>query len=871
MDVITSHINADFDAFSSMIAAKKLYPDALLVFPGSQEKNLREYLSHSKADLNDSVVKLKNISPDKIRRLIIVDTRQLSRIGTFAKLINKPDVEVIIYDHHPPSQDDIHGNKEYLIELGSNTTLMIHILKEKGILPTPEEATVMAMGIYEDTGSLLFPSTRPDDCAALGDLIGWGANLSVVSRAIYRELTPEQVDILDQLIKNAYTLVINGINILLTKSVTATYVEDFAMLVHKLRDMHNPDALFALGLMGDRVYMVARSRVPQVNVAETTSHFGGGGHPTAAAASIKDITLEQTEEHLTKILNKETKPSISARDIMTFPVKTIDVASTINQANSLLNRYNINAIPVASGPKIVGLITRQIATRAQGHELGGVCVKDYMITEIKMVGPNAPVWEIRRLVVDGNQRLLPVVEEEKLVGVITRKDLMGVMHQKMARIEGIPSTSSHKKSIKGIMKERLPEEIYTLLEKAGEIATAMGFNIYLVGGIIRDMISRIDNLDVDLVVEGDGVKFAKEFAASIGARVATHEKFKTAVITLKDGRRIDIATARLEYYKYPGGMPIVEESTLKLDLYRRDFTINTMAVSLKPTQFGQLIDYFGAQRDIKERRIRVLHSLSLVEDPSRILRAVRFEQRLGFSLGKQTLSLIHSAIQSDLIKNVPGGRIFHELKQILLEDDPIKGLERLKTIGVLASIHPEFDYTPKTKETLVQVKEIISWFALLYTQDVVSSWFIYLLALITRMKPETVPSVCEWLGITPSETKALVHAKNNVLNILKEFAKRGEKRPSQVTNILEGASLEEILFAMAKTKSAEVRKMISSYVTTWRHYTPPITGKDLIALGFREDKTLGNCLNLIKEKGLNGEIKDSSEAIHLAKKFLSRA
>ena len=265
MEVIISHIQADFDAFASMIAAKMLYPDAVLVFPGAQEKNLRDYLARAPKEITGSIVRQKDVPLDKITKLVIVDTRQISRIGEFSKIIGREGVEVVVYDHHPCSGEDFTAMEEHCIELGSNVAVMVKILKEKGITPSPAQATVMAMGVYEDTGNLLFPSTTPEDSMALADLIRWGADLTEVSQAILRDLDANQVDVLDQLIKNASILHISGIDVLFTRSESSVYIEDFAMLVHKLRGMFNVDAMFALGLMGERIYLVARSTLPQIN------------------------------------------------------------------------------------------------------------------------------------------------------------------------------------------------------------------------------------------------------------------------------------------------------------------------------------------------------------------------------------------------------------------------------------------------------------------------------------------------------------------------------------------------------------------------------------------------------------------------------
>ena len=871
MEVITTHIQADFDATASMLAAKLLHPEAVLVFSGSQEKGVRDYLMTAPKSVVADMVKLKTIDLDAVDRLIIVDTRQVSRIGAFADILGRDNLEIVIYDHHPPSPDDVKAHQEFCRELGSNVTLMTEILSSRSITPSPPVATLMAMGIYEDTGSLLFPSTMPEDCMALAKLLTWGADLNMVARMVSRELSPEQVDVLDQLIKNGRSLQIHGINILFTRSISSAYVEDFAMLVHKLRTMFVTDAMFALGQMGERIYLVARSALAQINAADVALFFGGGGHASAAAASIKNLTLDQAEHALIKHVKQEVKPRLRARDIMTFPVKGVRLDATIDETSDTLNKYNINAVIVKSkDERLLGYITRQIVTRAQGHNLGESKVKDYMVRDIKTVKPDAPMGEIRALIIDGNQRLLPVMEERRVMGVITRTDLMRAMHAKMEKIEGISRGTPLKKTVQSLLEERLPQGMYDLLIRAGELAVSLGYNIFLVGGIVRDMLLRIDNLDVDLVVEGDGITFAKEFARHTGARLASHDKYKTAVVSLPDGVHIDVATARLEYYKIPGGFPVVEESTLKLDLYRRDFTINTMAVALNPPRFGELIDFFGAQRDIKEKRIRVLHSLSFVEDPSRILRAIRFEKRYGFTLGKQTLSLVHSAVNAGFLRGIPGKRIFHEIRQILSEEDPVTCMERLKELGVLEAIHPALIFNPQAAESFQKAKKTISWFNLLYTHETIRSWFIYLLALTDQMKPKAIIAIAESLGFSGSEAREILSSKHTVLEIFRRFNTERDNSPAWMVGVLESASLEEILFAMSKTARADMQEMISTYITTWRHYKPPVAGKDLIAIGFSQDKYLGACLKTIRDRGLNGEIKDYSEAMALARTLLPR-
>lgn len=345
LTVITTHINADFDALASMLAAQKLYPNALVVFPGSQEKNLRNFFVNSMVYLFN-MAEIKDIDFANLARLVLVDTRQAGRIGKLASLLERSDLEVHIYDHHPPAPNDIDGDLVVHQLTGATVTILTEIIQEKGVEISPDEATIMCLGIYEDTGSFTFPSTTEKDFKAAAFLLSKGANLNVVSNLISREISPEQVGLLNDMIQAATRYNINGVEIVITTVTTDNYVSDFAFLVHKMVKMENLDAIFAIALMGDKMYVVARSRIPEVDVGTIVTPLGGGGHTFAAAATIKGKTLVQIEHELTEILYKEIRARSQAKDLMSAPAITIDADVVCKEAAELLTRYNINALLV---------------------------------------------------------------------------------------------------------------------------------------------------------------------------------------------------------------------------------------------------------------------------------------------------------------------------------------------------------------------------------------------------------------------------------------------------------------------------------------------------------------------------------------------
>ena len=345
LTIITTHINADFDALASMLAAQKLYPDALVVFPGSQEKNLKNFFINSMAYLFN-MADIGNINFDKVKRLVLVDTRQPTRIGKLSKLLKRKDIEIHIYDHHPATDNDIKGDMEVHGLTGANVTLLLAIMAEKGIEISADEATIMCLGLYEDTGSFTFPSTTEKDFKAAAFLLSKGANLNVVSDLIARELSPEQVSLLNDLIQSASRYNVNGIEVVVTSVTTEKYMPDFAFLVQKMVKMENLDALFAIGRMEDKIYVVARSRINDVDVGMILTPMGGGGHAYAASASIKGKTLAQVENKLVELLYAKIRALRQAKNLMSSPAITVRNEVSCKDANDLLTRYNINALLV---------------------------------------------------------------------------------------------------------------------------------------------------------------------------------------------------------------------------------------------------------------------------------------------------------------------------------------------------------------------------------------------------------------------------------------------------------------------------------------------------------------------------------------------
>ncbi|MDH4099343.1 MAG: CBS domain-containing protein [Nitrospirota bacterium] len=873
MQVITTHLNADFDALASMMAAKKLYPEARAVFSGSQERNLREFFLHSTLYLME-FDKAKNIPLDEVDHLILVDVSSADRIGRFGEIVDRPGLKLHIYDHHRRVEGGLSGELEVRDDVGAATTLLIELLQQRGISLTPAEATVMAMGIYEETGSLLFSSTTPRDMMAAAWLLSQQADLNVVADVINHPLSAEQISFLNELVRSVKTYHRGGLKITIAAASSEVYIQDIAVLAHKLRDMEGSDSVFILASLEDRIHLVARSRVPEIDAGRILKKLGGGGHASAAAGIAKELSLAQAEEHLMVEIDAHVLPVKSVKEIMTTPVITIKPGASLKEAGDAMTRYNVNVLPVVDKKGLQGLISREVVQKAQFHDLGHAPVSQYMTTDLLTASPDMPVPEIETAMVEHNQRFFAVVDEGRVVGAITRTDILRSLHDRVVR-RPFPADSEavdfSSRGVQSLLREKLPSDILDILKTAGRLAQEMGFSAYLVGGFVRDLLLSYDNLDIDIVVEGDGIAFAQKLAARYHGRVKAHQKFGTAVIQLPDGKKFDIATARTEYYERPGALPTVELGSIKKDLYRRDFTINTLAIKLDERDFGILIDFFGGRRDIKEKSIRILHNLSFVEDPTRVFRAIRFEQRFNFRISKHTQSLIRNAVSMDLFHRLSGGRLYTELRLIFTEAEPIKSVRRMGELGLLRFIHPDIAVSRKLTELLKSTAEVVAWYRLQYFEEEVELWVLYLMALLEPLSREGVEEVIRRLAVPARVSMLLLSQKDHAETVARTICRPGRLKPSTVYHVLHPLSVEVLLNAMARCRDEEGKRRVSSFLTSLRSVKPAITGKDLQKLGVKEGPSYRDILKKLLDARLDGEVVDKEGELSLVERFLARS
>jgi tRNA nucleotidyltransferase (CCA-adding enzyme) len=489
---------------------------------------------------------------------------------------------------------------------------------------------------------------------------------------------------------------------------------------------------------------------------------------------------------------------------------------------------------------------------------------------------STPLADIQEYIVGRERRLVPVFDDGALAGVITRTDLLRVMYAggqgsqeefyDVAR-ENIPV---RRRQMDAIMNKHLSSRFYRLLKDMGSVGDNIGLQVYVVGGYVRDLILGIDNLDIDITVEGDGILFAETFARLYGCRVKSHSKFGTAVIVFPDGLKIDVASTRLEYYSSPGALPTVERSSLKMDLYRRDFTINTLAISLNSRDFGLLIDYFSGQRDLQDRIIRVLHNLSFVEDPTRVFRAIRFEQRLEFRIAKHTENLIKNAVKMNFLSKLGGKRLLTELIIILKEREPLRAIDRMASLNLLQFIHPEIRLTAEIHRMLEEAGKMVSWFDLLFLERRYDKWVVYFLVLVYGLDAASFTETCARLSLSEHYRQRLTERRLRASSVLDEMQRRLGRGPeilrSEIFFWLDGLPVEVLLYLMTVTRFEEIRKFVSLYFTQLQGVRCSIGGEDLKALGIRPGPSFKKILEIVFRARLDNKAVTREQEIDVARK-----
>ncbi|MFN2188449.1 MAG: CBS domain-containing protein, partial [Candidatus Promineifilaceae bacterium] len=615
----------------------------------------------------------------------------------------------------------------------------------------------------------------------------------------------------------------------------------------------------------NHIQLVGRSSTNHFNVAEVARALGGGGHSRAAAATIMDKTLIEVVDEVKQLLSTATQPMAKVEQIMSYGVQTLPQNAPVSEANDLMRKFGHEGYPVVD-PKsgvLTGLVTRRIVDRAMSHQLDELELRQVMKVGNITVRPSDSVETVQRLMIEEGWGQIPVISEDsddgssELIGIVTRTDLINLLSDRGEKSDEI--------NLRELMSEGLPKGMWDMVQVVSEVADSMSMPLYFVGGLVRDLLLDKPATDIDMVVEGDAIKLVRQLFNMYGGGIRSHARFGTAKwmlsgevwgkITLGTDtddlpNAIDFVTARTEFYKTPSALPEVERGSIKLDLHRRDFTINTLAIRLDGPHLGELLDFYGGRRDLDLRLIRVLHSLSFIDDPTRILRAVRLEQRLDFQIEKRTSELIADALP--MLSRVTGDRIRNELELCLLEADPVSAFNRLAEFGVLAQIHPALAWHTQTEKSFVFAGEVLAdplWAGAASDNQ---RAFVYFSLLLLPLSEITQQEVMDTLRVRRATCNDII-AANQLLEDLAVLP--GDSKPSDYVRCLRPYSSRVLVVArIVLASESKTGAIIDNYQREWRKVKTDLSGRDLVAMGLPPGPEIGDILDALLTARLDGVI-----------------
>ncbi len=858
MKIVVSHEGTDFDAFASMFAVTKLFPGTQMVLWGSVNPNVRHFLSLYGTFF--AFLTEKDVDWSTVTTIYVVDTVYLERLSKAGHLIKSGHVEYFIFDHHPVDTNEVPPNA-LLRSSGSCTTILVEKIREAAIPLSPLEATLLLLGIYEDTGSFTFPTTTAEDLRAASFLLSQGALVSYVPRFTRVALTEKQGKILRDMVHALTVEDINGVPVHFCVLSFPEYVEGVSLIVHRLMEMEDIEVFFGIFAMENKVHVIARSRLNEIRLNEILGKLGGGGHQSAASATFRHRSLEEVREEIRSLL-RQSIALTRAVDIMSHPVKTVTPETTMEEAFKLLMRFGFSGLPVVNGEgRIVGLIARRDVEKAVHHGLRQAPVRSFMSTDLVTVEPDASLVEVRNLMVERDVGRIPVVKNGRILGIITRSDVLRALHEKESLL------------VRRVSRVSLAEKLYlhfgpenlSLLDTIAETAKRTGVRVYLVGGVVRDIILGIPNEDLDIVVEGDAIAFAHLLGQRLRGKIVSYPPFGTAILFLADGRRIDFASARHEFYPFPGASPQVEYANLRRDLFRRDFTVNAMAISLCPGSFGELFDFFGGLRDLERKVLRVLHPLSFVEDPARAIRAVRFEGKYGFSIEPFTMSLLKQTVRESFLTKIKPDRLREELRFILDLPDFPRYLFRMYQLDMFPSIFPGCIWKKEFEETYERLLALFD----VYDTSLCDSFLLKLSPLFGSMDPGYLEDLRIRLSLAKKSVQKIALFLRERDRTVKRLSQDSLKN-SEIYLLCFPLPFEFLLLLIAEYQGSVVAERIEKYLNEWRAVRPILGGHVLQALGVPKGPTYGRILQELLLAQIDGEIHTPEEGKEFVRSFLER-
>lgn len=861
MDLIISHENTDIDGLAGMIAASKLYKEGKVVVSENMTTLAKRFLALYKDEFEIS--RYDEVDYENVNRVIVIDTHEYDRLGKMTELINWDEVEVIVYDHHPHQKLDW-INIDLSENVGSSASIIVNRLKRENIELTRSEATLFALGISADTGNFMHLNTESEDLMAFAYLLDMGANKKVINEYLLETLDKNQKRVFELLIKHRKDIKIKDKNITLFTLKYPRYVTGLNNVVEKIKLLYQLSVVFVLVEMEGKVIIIGRSSDENVNLEEIFSALGGGGHSGAGSVSLK-TDLEIARNKLETTIRDKIKVSVKVQEVMQDAVK-VNQDKKIETVKEMMEEKDISGVLVANeNDRVKGIFTtRDLRRLTEEDDIYRVPVKGYMTKKLIYINPDDTIHRAQEKMVNNDIGRLPVKNEnDRVIGVITRRNILNQYYKEETSsqnqnryVSSLVSISPEKIKISSKL-DKLQDEIRKLFRNIGKLAQENDSRVFLVGGMVRDLLLNKENKDFDFVVEGNIEGLIRDVASNYNVNYKYNNNFQTGSMVISNKYDLDFAVSRNELYTHPGALPKVKKADIFDDLFRRDFTINALAVALHPEEYGYLYDFFKAREDVENRILKALHRFSFLDDPTRIIRGIRVVLQHDLEIEEETKALMQEAIRLNQYSDVTFPRIFKELRLLFLEEPGERFLNILEEIPFLRLLYDGYQLPEDIKGKWERVEHYLAYFN--NNNYNVKEWAVYF-SLIFKDIPRSL--IERWSLKT--RLKEIILFKPEEYNIEEITELIGSV---EIYNKLKDISNEKLVLLLAEHDNEKLEEKIFYFLEKISDIKLAIDGNDLIEIGFKEGPIISKALKVLKRQVLKDNLKSRKEQLDYAKKL----
>ena len=853
--------NADLDHLGAMRCLLLRQPDAEILHPVRFKQNAWE--TARRLDWFKTV-KFDQIDFAALKTVYLVGVTHLRQNQEFIEAISKVSPKIIVLSDRPATLP--FAVETEICDSMSLTAWLVNRLRDNNTHFASEDMQLFRLAVTEKTWAGLSGKIRPEDHKAIAYLGRQTMQPGKIANTVVLGMHEGQTSLYQHMLKNIEDIQPGYWPITLIAVRAGNQVQDIEPVVDAIWSDISPPILLIMLTFGSFTRTWCRSNVSQIDFREVFAdfrpnrlrnwvyfHFSGAGH-------------EQNRSRVLQHLEQNLQPDLTAGDIMSASPQCIDWHASVRSAFDIMLKFNIMSLIVMQNDEFAGIVTRRDLDRALQMNLLDSEIGPYVPTSVPIISPTTPVRVLKNLMVRYNLTRLPVLLGSSVVGIITTHELLRALPDylplphdflPLAEQANLPAPGELEKLVKLVFSLR----IYHLLHRIGRFAGQKGVNAFAVGGFVRDLLLERQNFDIDIVVIGDAMPFAAALSQEFSCEYKVFDRFHTARIYFED-LKVDFSSARIEHYSDPGALPQIEFSGLSNDLYRRDFTINALALALNPDHFLELKDFFGGYNDLVNRRIRILHSFSFLEDPTRLFRAIRFAGRFNFVFEQDTRRAFELAISREAPEKLSLKRIGAEIARCLNEERPQQIVGDLFSAGLMKYLSPEMIDADILPGRFKLIRSLIRRFQPLGEE--IDSEAIFWTGILSVIKNNNTEKILDAIGTHHSQRCLILQALTAIKTVPAAINKTDDTDVVGLYNLLHELSLETMLSLMAFSLDKRNARKILHFIMHLRGISCGISGKDMIEAGITPGAHMRHIFKHIIEQKLKGAQFTRAEEIAIA-------